>query len=524
VPAPKLLEDIAPPPFVAPNGWLDALRRKVREEFNRQETENPRVSPVALVRCSRGGKTRALHELAMALRKENDTDAIIYVSFNGLTSLSAWEYGQPLEALCRRILFAALGNEDTRRFRIFNESTAAEKSDVTDWLGDTACILLIDELNLVEDSINADFAIFLKENFLEKAGRALVFSSHVLSVKKTLTDYMHSPSEREVKIMKLPVVDNLEQAKSLLDCPALSPHLALYLGLLPSLFYAAKLNRLPHERRENAIQGFVESGEFTWKGIKDLLTSTLTGDYTLVPKVFLEFLDVEVINQDPVVRWIPHHLSHILLALSQRHQIPLTARTCLKAICEQFDSFRNHKTQSGDGWEALFIITLLTRCMTKQFCELVPLHGFDCEVSWNQPFYGQVNFDTEKVQEFVSGIPYHRPQKSIAVYFPSHAKFEVYDVILAYWGDNNERVLVGYQLKEGSATSKAFAMENVFHHSYMIRGRATIADNSIRGWKTPSDGTIDQFFGESARYWSPKCWAALKNNTNTTTSPREVER
>ena len=176
MPAPKLHELATPPSFVAPDGWLDDLCKTVRDEFKILETENPRVSPVALVRCSRGGKTRALHELAWALRKENATDAIIYVSFNGFTSLEPWEYEQPLEALCRRILFAALGEKDTRSFRDFIESTTANESDVIDWLGNTPCILL------------ADFAVFLKVTFLVPAGRALVFSSHVISVTETLTN------------------------------------------------------------------------------------------------------------------------------------------------------------------------------------------------------------------------------------------------------------------------------------------------------------------------------------------------
>jgi hypothetical protein len=83
-----------------------------------------------------------------------------------------------------------------------------------------------------------------------------------------------------------------------------------------------------------------------------------------------------------------------------------------------------------------------------------------------------------------------------------------------YWGDDEERKLIGYQLKEGSTTPKAFAMEAVFRQSYLIRGRATTTDSSVRPWSASSDATLDQFFGESARYWSPKCWAALKNNNN----------
>lgn len=39
VPLPKLIEELPPPPFVAPKGWLDDLCEEVRIQFNRQDTE-----------------------------------------------------------------------------------------------------------------------------------------------------------------------------------------------------------------------------------------------------------------------------------------------------------------------------------------------------------------------------------------------------------------------------------------------------------------------------------------------------
>eukprot|EP00978_Attheya_sp_CCMP212_P039382 scaffold204171_cov30-Attheya_sp.AAC.1 len=202
VPPPELNEERVPPRFVAPDGWLDNLCDEVMTQFNRQDTENPRVSPVALVRCSRGGKTRALHELASALRlqiKNGNTQevAIIYVSFNGQTNLSPWEKSDhPLQALYRRIMFAALGDKNAMGFRSFADSTEVQKEDVIKWLGDTKCILLIDDLNLVEMAMDHEFAFFLKETFMKNIGRALVFSSHVISVNNKLTEFMESPNER----------------------------------------------------------------------------------------------------------------------------------------------------------------------------------------------------------------------------------------------------------------------------------------------------------------------------------------
>ena len=111
-----------------------------------------------------------------------------------------------------------------------------------------------------------------------------------------------------------------------------------------------------------------------------------------------------------------------------------------------------------------------------------------------------------------------RSTKSVSIYFPTHAQFQVYDVILAYWGDNLERQLYGYQLKEGSTVPKEFAMENLFIRSYLIRGKATTKDSSIRRWASPSDDALDDFFGVSAKNWSPKCWATLRNSSSSPVS------
>jgi hypothetical protein len=119
------------------------------------------------------------------------------------------------------------------------------------------------------------------------------------------------------------------------------------------------------------------------------------------------------------------------------------------------------------------------------------LQGSDCEgpVSWNAPFLPDVPFDCEKVEEFISGILLRRRKGSLSVYYPTHAKFEAYDVILAYWGDDGDRRLYAYQPKEDKD------IQSVFTRSYLIRGAPTTKDASIKLWTAPSDTTIDMFFG-----------------------------
>jgi hypothetical protein len=63
VPLPELFETGDIPPFIASGDWMTGLCTKVLTNANLQDSESPRVTPVAVTRCSRGGKTRSLHEL-----------------------------------------------------------------------------------------------------------------------------------------------------------------------------------------------------------------------------------------------------------------------------------------------------------------------------------------------------------------------------------------------------------------------------------------------------------------------------
>ena len=87
------------------------------------------------------------------IRKELPGVAVIYVSFNDFSSLDPWEMRDPVGALCRRIAFAALkGREEFPTDDDFDSfrQTMVTEGDILSWLGDTPCILLMDELNILE--------------------------------------------------------------------------------------------------------------------------------------------------------------------------------------------------------------------------------------------------------------------------------------------------------------------------------------------------------------------------------------
>ena len=133
-----------------------------------EEEQPDRVQPMALMRCSRGGKTRVLLELNKMLRERNPEVSVVYVSFNNFSSLEAWELRDPVAALCRRIAFSALRERNATHggFDAFRNTTVME-DDIIRWLGDTACVLLIDELNVLElDEDGGSFGCCVSEETL----------------------------------------------------------------------------------------------------------------------------------------------------------------------------------------------------------------------------------------------------------------------------------------------------------------------------------------------------------------------
>ena len=119
-------------PFLQPQGWLEDFHKQVQLCLDSNETNNnSRVSPVAVVRFSRGGKTRALTELANLLHEKKTTGAIIFVSFNNATPLQNFEKEEgALKALCRRILFAAYKETDLTYHEFANRTKNVSQEHV----------------------------------------------------------------------------------------------------------------------------------------------------------------------------------------------------------------------------------------------------------------------------------------------------------------------------------------------------------------------------------------------------------
>ena len=201
------------------------------EEFNEDmdhTVDFNRTPPLALVRCSRGGKTRALTEIAKKLRKTL-TACVIYVTLNDWSSMRPEEQGDPLLALCRRIAFVASKDSNATKFQgpkwnaFYESNIHVEPEDIEEWLGDTPAVLIVDELNNLDELLKkgsnaaSEFGLFIKCNFLDRPKRYFIFSSHNLGAQEFFSLYVDPSggSMRAVLLQEIPILQSLEDGMKL---------------------------------------------------------------------------------------------------------------------------------------------------------------------------------------------------------------------------------------------------------------------------------------------------------------------
>ena len=554
---PKPFEVIPPkstkPEFVAPDSWLEEVETEIvaqlessdevvdlqagkrfgGTDYDGDDTLN-RVAPMAVVRCSRGGKTRALYEISNKMRDTqlfSDDLATLYTSFNDYSSLKLWEQVDPLQALLRRIMFMASHNDSLKRnsetFNTFIEKQQhIEPKDFLEWLGDSACVLLVDELNNLDElskdnSIAAsEFAAFIKEHFIAKPNRYFVFSSHKVSTLEFFSLFVHrGGSVRPVVLQELPITDTLAKATKLkpnLD----SAREAIYYGLLPGLIHESTIIRSIVGKRDFLTNKFLQESQNLDDDFMSILRSLLSGDDNLVPPQLHMLLDSAGNREGPsVIRWVPFHLSFVLSRLATANSF--SYRIIADHMSKLCDSIRDSKRFSGDGWEGIFVLFLLARCLTGSYDEyFIPSKWFleNPKVFFNEPFLsneGRLFSECENWEQLLQCVtPGTKPQLSIL--FPTHSRFETYDVLVIYSKDAQNNSIYGYQLKEGSASVPNLST-NVIERNFWIQGKSPKNAKEQGHWCVPDNKYINEFYGESGKFWTPEQWRKFEATRTATT-------
>lgn len=510
-----------------------------------------RVPPMAVVRCSRGGKTRFLYEIANEMRGYNKSIgsnvACIYVSFNDYSSLEPWEHDDPLQALLRRIAFEARRKESddptkgrTQLFSDFvnTEPTWSEESFL-EWIGSTPCLLLVDELNnlrLLKETGDCkaarDFCRFVKKNFIGMKNRYFLFSSHVVSALPFFAMYLDAShgSSRSVELQELPLVPSLKAAL-VLNPNISSTREAVYYGRMPAMIFESRPTRKDRNgklvsrskksiagKREWAVKSFIERTTDYDDALKRILESLVTGFSSTIPEELHILLD-SAPDRDGLmykVRWVLVHLQYVLGELGRVSFANCQLAESLSGYCDLL----NPKEESGEGWENLFVLFLVARCLIgKPHDDFVPVDWFQLKkfpkVNLNTCYNSELNdnklFSACKTwNELRKGIV-HSKEPALSIFYPTHSSFEVYDVIVVYSHNCKGQSVYGYQLKEGKAQRGHSAADGV-DRSFFIQGappQKTVPRDD-KGWTVPNQIMIDSYFGESGHLWTPRRWKEFR--------------
>jgi hypothetical protein len=227
--------------------------------------------------------------------------------------------------------------------------------------------------------------------------------------------------------------------------------MAIYFGLVPALIYCDFTNTDIYSKRDLAIDKWIDENLVTDESVRRLLTTFISGDKIDVPPLLLPLMNTV---KDSKVRWIPCHMMEVLRKISSR--LPLELGTSVNYFDFLFKKFMTSDEKSGKAWECLFVIALLIRALAKKPDDVLLKcdRSRDYSVSINSPLTEDEDFSAIKtVDELLANItlPDHLPH--IAIYFPSHASFTPYDVILCKFSKIGKKLFYGYQLNEGSASA-----------------------------------------------------------------------
>ncbi|CAJ1390531.1 unnamed protein product [Effrenium voratum] len=179
-----------------------------------------------LSRCMRGGKTTMLYKVFDRLKKEEKLP--IFISFNGDSLVYKLDGEKVLDTMLRAIAVSLMKNKpadkkDAERVRCSEKALKAYLADKQD------VVLVVDELNVLLKANptggHQDVGRFLREMFLDPAGRHLVFSAHIpTSAGLDQVLGKGAGSSRTVIPIKMPRCAEVQRLRGIHpNCAALTP-------------------------------------------------------------------------------------------------------------------------------------------------------------------------------------------------------------------------------------------------------------------------------------------------------------
>eukprot|EP01062_Namystynia_karyoxenos_P028641 TRINITY_DN21678_c0_g1_i1.p1 TRINITY_DN21678_c0_g1~~TRINITY_DN21678_c0_g1_i1.p1 ORF type:complete len:631 (+),score=210.70 TRINITY_DN21678_c0_g1_i1:61-1893(+) len=458
-----------------------------------------RVPPLMLSRCARGGKTTALCKLFDRLEGGRNP---VFISFNGdaLRFTCSDKEGETLlDRLIRAIAWSLAMHSDRCKELESAEDVRCDKDTLIGYLQEKKVVLLIDELNVLLNR-GADMAQahavgkFLRSEFLDKADKYLVFTTH-FPIDTLLTTVIGrgESSKRTVRVVNLPqAAEKWEDMKLMAGCDRLTKSKAAYYAFIPSLIF------------ECLDRGFDISLRFCdfWREVdceprmatlrKHFLSEFFDG-VRIVDSPLRDFDALTVYSKDAHVQWVLGYAGKLCAKLGW---------TDVSELIKKLDVYSDD-SKTGRAWEFIVSICIALRCYQAMLCKVTPhqMLGFpeglelkDFSVRWIPDNYD----NTKDALKWWKGVKKEIfPRASLLV--PVVSDFNVVDCLLVC-ETGSECVVTGFQQKEGRGLPTESPPSGV--RGVVLRGRApekaaSPKSDRLKPWEYVGAEDVRDFLGVS---------------------------
>lgn len=374
-------------------------------------------------------------------------------------------------------------------------------------------VLLIDELNaLAGGPLDAETSAFLKSEFIDKAGRYLVFTSHIpLDIDDTRSDTRHAPlffsnpSPRGFVTVRQPHSLDLTDLRKMPGCEDLTPSEVAIYGGIPALIYATmgRIDLTPRERFEH--QNFYVPRDDQSTVLSQFITEVLEG--TQLNRNTLPFYGFASMHSYGQLWWPICYIECILRLFSDyeiSEQFPKLVEAHLAASASASEE------GSGIAWELIVQASLMLRCMDAMLNGSEgPFEIAEFGVMPDVDFRALVGEITtlEQARTEIECQLTKATRPTIMLFKPKFVSFPEYDGFVGYKASDNSIRVIGHQEKLGRAYPKRAVPENSWiERSVHLRGIAPAAANKCRGWEYLDRAAIQDLLGASLKPLYPASW------------------
>lgn len=486
----------------------------VEAEVNSETTDSKyRVPPLVLMRFARGGKTITLASIFDQLKKDGKVNPIM-ISFNGSGPRPFKQCADETasQVILRLIASQLIDCSDEEALNLVVDRTALDIH-----LGDNV-VLLIDELNNL-NNLDEEAAALLRELFLDRAGRYLVFTSHYpvsieananVRASDVLGRTSPRPSNRGIISVNMSLASSLNELRGMSDsCAALTEEEAAWLGNIPSLVYCTKSDSghdgivTPSRRFE---QMHIPVPPYRIPDILQLFVSELlTGER--VPAVSHFYASFQSVGENSLVSYPLCYAYEIFNKLNGNK-----ATVKLITILKKLESHLGSK-YSGLAWECTVQVAIILRMLYShwsgaEFFDMVPYNTKPHVAFETLPDDCDSLADArERMNAFIA-----RYTTPTIIYVDSaSAKYPCVECFAIYTanGSSAEAKIMGFQMKTSDVKPRQEIDLSMFNcGAVLVRGRVKAKNprEPKHGWKYMTSAEVRMFIGNSLLLAMPRDW------------------